>query len=156
MKSRRNGGRDPRGSEKERGQGGAWERRAVGVEVEAEAEGKDPERRKRALKRSKRSEGLKKKKGIPKEGNREKDGLAWDQRWSETMIQEGYGGGGDEIGPWRESRKKTKGKLMAGGQREVTKRYLRIERTLIFRTNVFRLSLESYEGDREERILAIL
>ena len=56
------------------------------------------------------------------------------------MIQEGYRGGGDEIGPWRESRKKTKGKLMAGGQGEVTKRYLRIERTLILRTNVFRHS----------------
>lgn len=114
-KSRRNGGRDPRGSGKERGQGGAWERRAVGVEVEAKAEGKDPEQ-KRALKRSKRSEGLKK--GTPKGGTREKDGLAWDQRWSETMIREGYEGGGDEIGPRRESRKKTKGKLVAGGQRE--------------------------------------
>lgn len=53
--------RDPRGSRKERrGQGGARpKKKAVGVE--AEAKGRERNGRKRALKRSKRSGGLKKK-----------------------------------------------------------------------------------------------
>lgn len=52
--------RDPRGSRKERrGQGGARpEKKAVGVE--AEAKGRERNGRKKALKRSKRSGGLKK------------------------------------------------------------------------------------------------
>lgn len=110
--TRRHGGvtkgrrRDPRGSRKERrGQGGARpKKKAVGVE--AEAKGRERNGRKRALKRSKRSGGLKKEYQWGTGTGDEKDGLEWDQRWSEKTIQEGQGGGGDEIRPEEKAEKR--------------------------------------------------